>query len=35
MVVKIAIMMITANFISKAKTALASAFAPSFAIARA
>jgi hypothetical protein len=31
MVVKIAIMMITANFITKAKNAFASAFAPSFA----
>ena len=35
MVVNIVITMITANFITKAKTAIASAFAPSFAFARA
>lgn len=31
MIVKLALTMITANFITKAKNAIASAFAPSFA----
>ncbi len=35
MIVKLVPTMITANFITKAKTAIASAFAPSFAFARA